>query len=133
MEQGAERLEQAVARCITTSLVTVDPGATLFQASALMAEHGIGLLVVVDDDVVVGVLSERDVVRALADGDDPTTVVVGDRGSAEVVTIDVEASLADALERMLETDVRHLLATDGGGSPAGVLSMRDVMLELAVR
>lgn len=128
-----DRLEQPVERCITTSLVTIEKGGSIVDAAGVLASNGIGLLVVVDGDEVVGVVSERDVVRVLADGVRPEVVQVEDRGSAEVVTIRTDDSLADALERMLEADVRHLLAVDDGGRPAGVLSMRDVMTELAIR
>lgn len=128
-----DRLEQPIVRCMTTEVVSIAGGASLRAAARELAEHGIGLLVIVEDDHVVGVLSERDLVRAVADGRDLDMVHVVDRGSGEVVTVDRAASLADALELMLTHDVRHLVATDGSHRPVGVLSMRDVMTELAVR
>ncbi len=123
--------EQSVTRCMTEAFLTIEQGATLRDAAEALANHDIGMLLVNRGTQLVGVVSERDLVRALADGDDPDVVRLADRATADIVTIDAAASVQDAIALMVGRGIRHLVvATDG--RPAGVLSARDVLSELAV-
>ncbi len=72
------------------------------------------------------VVSERDIVRAVAEGRDLDTTTVADIGSRELVWLDVHNSIGDAAEEMMEDYVRHALIRDEGAL-VGVLSMRDVL------
>jgi CBS domain-containing protein len=75
---------------------------------------------------VIGVVSERDIVRAVAQGLDVDQLTVGDIASRDVVWIDADHDIGDAAEEMMEDYVRHVLVRDERGL-VGVLSMRDVL------
>lgn len=109
-------------------MVSVRVGASLRDAVRLMAEHNIGLLPVLDEGGrPVAVVSERDVIRAVAAGvslDAPVTAVA--RGG-HLVTVDPEANVYEAMEKMRRNGVRHLLVVDKEGRFVGVVSIRDFM------
>lgn len=107
----------------------IRPLAVLTQAAGMMAESGIGLLLVEDGQQrVIGVISERDLTRAIATGVDLTDDRVRDWMTEDVLTMSGEASVRDAAHAMLEADVRHLVVADEGDDwPAGVVSIREVL------
>lgn len=86
---------------------------------------GIGLLVVMDGASVAGVVSERDVVWALAEGADPAEVWVDDVMTGDLVAVEPSTPIADAAQVMRQQQVRHLLVL--GGPTPGVVSLRQVI------
>ena len=110
----------------TEDIVTIAPTATVREAATAIVDRSIGLVVIGPTDGVLGVVSERDIVRAVAQGLDPDTTMVGDIGSRELVWIDADESIGDAAEEMMKDYVRHALVRDENGL-VGVLSMRDVL------
>jgi CBS domain-containing protein len=124
-------LAQPIATCMTDWFVTLPHRESLALAARAMRDRGIGLLLVTDGDELVGVLSERDVVAAVADGDDLTEVQLADRARGEIHTIGATATLQAGVDLMVAAGTRHLVVVDGGGDPVGVLSARDVLSELS--
>lgn len=106
--------------------VTVPPEATLREAAVVMAREEIGAVVVVVEGRVGGVLSERDVVQAVANGDEVDDDRAEDVMAMEVVTASVDDTVAEAAQKMLEGSIRHLPVVDGD-KVAGVVSIRDVL------
>ena len=82
-------------------------------------------MVVKDGDDVAGIITERDVVNAVAEGIDPASVSVGDRMTRELATVDRRTDVADAARLMAERRIRHLPVLDKG-SLAGIISIRDL-------
>lgn len=109
-----------------TDLRTIGTTETLEDAARAFAGEVLGLLVVVEHDRLAGVLSERDVVRSLGEGDDPADTHVFDVMTEDVVTIDVDASVREAIELMLEDEIRHLVVTRLD-EPYGIISARDLL------
>lgn len=109
-----------------TDLRTIGRNETLEEAARTFAGEVLGLLVVVENDHLVGVLSERDVVRSLGEGDDPADTHVFDVMTEDVVTVDVDTSLDDAIQRMLDSEIRHLVVTRLGDH-YGIISARDLL------
>lgn len=109
-----------------TDLRTIGTNETLEQAARAFAGEMLGLLVVVENDHLAGVLSERDVVRSLGEGDDPADTHVFDAMTEDVVTIDVDASVEKAIQLMLDDEIRHLVVTRLG-EPYGIISARDLL------
>ncbi len=109
-------------------LVTVQSKSSIGEATRRMAEFNIGLVVVMDDqDDVAGVLSERDIVRALGNGDtDIHEYSVGDLMKESVVVVSTGDTLVEAVCAMNTHGIRHLVAVDRE-RPVGVLSIRDVL------
>jgi CBS domain-containing protein len=114
------------------ALWTVSPTDSVYKALQIMAEKDIGLLVVMERDKLVGVLSERDGVRrVLLAKKSPESTLVADIMVRDVVTIDADHTFADCLRLMHQHSIRHLPVVDHGQVIA-VVSIRDLLSE-AVR
>jgi CBS domain-containing protein len=110
-------------------LWTVGPNDSALSAMRLMADKHIGLVVVLDNRTIVGVLSERDCVRRLVLAGKPAgTTPVSEIMVRDVVTVDVGKTFADALKLMHERGIRHLPVTEND-VPVGVISVRELMSE----
>jgi CBS domain-containing protein len=115
-----------------TALWTVSPADSVLTALQVMADKDIGLLVVMERDKLVGVLSERDCARrVLLAKKSPESTSVADIMVRNVVTIDAEHTFADCLRLMHQHGIRHLPVVDHG-RVIGVVSIRDLLSE-AVR
>lgn len=109
-------------------VVTVTPDTDVRDLLAVLAEHGIGAVVVSHDGTSVdGIASERDVVRALADrGVAVLSEVITAISTAEVLTVTPETSLEEVMRMMTEHRVRHVpVVVDG--ALAGIVSIGDVV------
>jgi len=107
-------------------VVEVGPGHTLRQAARLMADRNVGAAVVIDPDGAgPGILTERDVLRAVAAGDEPADVLVASHVTTSVVYAEPTWSLDDAARAMVEGGFRHLVVMQGP-DVLGVLSVRDI-------
>ncbi|MCE4619898.1 MAG: CBS domain-containing protein [Desulfurococcales archaeon] len=113
------------------TIVSCKPGATLREASAIMAEKKVGSIIVVDEAMrLLGIFTERDLVRALASGADPDRDRVEDYMTRQVITATPYESLVSASQKMLEHGIRHLPVVDSSGRVIGIISMRDVLRAL---
>lgn len=111
------------------ALWTVGPKDSALSAMRLMADKHIGLVVVMDNQAIVGVLSERDCVRRLVvAGKSPDTTPVAEIMVRNVITADVGKTFAECLKLMHEHGFRHLPITENGVA-IGVISIRDLMGE----
>ena len=111
---------------LTADVVTVAPTASLRETAFTMAQANVGVLVVGTAKHVAALVSERDVVRAVADGVDLDGTTAADVASTELFWIDADDTVGDAAEEMMEDYVRHVLVRDRRGL-VGILSMRDVL------
>lgn len=107
-------------------LAKVRGDATLRDVAAALVQEGIGAVVVVDGDEVHGVLSERDVVAAVAAGTDLDSVSASEVDSRDLIACTPETTVEDAARRLMERYVRHLVVEDESG-PVGVVSARDLL------
>jgi len=108
-------------------VLTVNPGHSLQDAAKAMADRGVGAAVVIDPEQPgPGIVTERDVLQSVAQGQDPTTERVADHLSPELTFASPEWSLERAAEAMVRGGFRHLVVVDGG-KMVGVLSMRDIV------
>jgi CBS domain-containing protein len=108
-----------------TELVTAAADETVAHAAGSMARNEVGAVLVIEEERLVGVLSERDVVaRIVAEGSDPAQVRVVDAATADVVAVDVGASVRECAELLRAKGIRHLPVLRDG-KPVGVLSSRD--------
>ncbi|MBN2623404.1 MAG: CBS domain-containing protein [Acidimicrobiales bacterium] len=107
-------------------VIRVGADATLHEVADLLVEAGIGALVVGGVDRATGIVSERDVVAALAARRDPETTRAGDIARSTLVWCDAEATIAEVAERMMERYVRHVLLEEDGRL-VGIVSARDLL------
>lgn len=106
-------------------VAAVDGDDTMARAAEALAADELGALAVLEHGALVGVLSERDVVRLVATGAALDRTRVGDVMSVDLVTVQADAPLSEAAELMREAAVRHLPVLDGE-KVAGFLSIRDL-------
>lgn len=112
---------------MTNEVLTVGPAHTLRQAAAAMLERRVGAAVVVDPEAPgPGVITERDILRAVGSGQDPDQERVADFLTAELTFADPDWSLERAAATMVRGGFRHLVVVDRG-EMAGILSMRDIV------
>jgi CBS domain-containing protein len=107
-------------------VIRVAADADLNQVADALVDAGIGALIVGDADRATGIVSERDVVGALAQRRDPATTRAGDIANTTLVWCDAEATVAEVAERMMERYVRHVLVEDEGRL-VGIVSARDLL------
>lgn len=115
-------------RIARTPLVTVSLSATVMQAVQTMDQDSIGAVGITEDDVLVGIFSERDLMlRVVSKKLDPGTTHVRDVMTSPVETISRDSTADDALKLMLEKHIRHLPIVDRDGRLAGMISMRSLL------
>lgn len=114
-----------VADIMTTTLCTVDPEATVGEAATLMGERHVGSVIVLKGGRLVGILTERDVVRALSNSHDAPQRPVVEWMSKDPSTVSPETLVRDALRTMVDAGFRHLPIVDGD-TVVGLVSIRDL-------
>jgi CBS domain-containing protein len=119
-----------VARILATKgkgVITARPELTVREAIALLAEHNIGALVIVDEAYKpVGILSERDITRQLAKTEDVLSQSISDIMTKDVITGMPQDDLKSVANTMTERRFRHLPITEKGVL-CGIISIGDVV------
>lgn len=111
----------------TADVVQVEPNQSLRSAARVMAEHGTGSTVVQMGGQLVGILTERDVLRAVAEGMDLDRTPVEELMTQDVVTVGPDWEVYEATAEMAARHIRHLVVRTEE-RVVGVLSVRDVLL-----
>jgi CBS domain-containing protein len=120
-----------LADLMNTNVLSVPPDTTLAEAAHRMVDHDTGAACVTEGDQLIGVISERDLLRVLARGFDPD-LTVRDRMIANVLTASSATGLPEAMAIMVDGHFRHLPVVDHG-RVIGMVSMRDLMAWAALR
>jgi CBS domain-containing protein len=106
---------------------TVKAGDSVVEAAKLMRGEDAGLAPIVDGDRLVGVITDRDIaIRVVAEGRDPQSTKVEEVASENVVTIDPQQDLDEALRLMAEHQLRRLPVVEEDGKLVGIVSQADV-------
>jgi CBS domain-containing protein len=106
--------------CLTTEQ-------TVRDAAAVLSENGIGAAPVLAGERLVGIFSERDILRrVVAAGRDAGAMRVAEAMTHDPRTVSTTTSLVEALALMIEGNFRHLPVVDGDGRVIAMLSMRDI-------
>jgi CBS domain-containing protein len=114
---------------MTQNPVTVQTTDSVMAAARSMRDGNIGDVVVVERGQIQGILTDRDiVVRALAEGRDPTSTTVGEICSRELTTLSPSDSVNEAVKIMRDKAIRRLPVVDGG-RPVGIVSLGDLAVE----
>ena len=108
------------------AVITMPPDSTLLAVADELAGDQVGLVVLGSMNSVEGVISERDVVRGVADACDPTITPAGDLASTKVVWCAASATVREVAELMMEEYVRHVLVEEDGRL-IGIVSARDLL------
>ena len=110
---------------MNTRLVTTTPDATVAAAAAAMVEAGVGSAVVMQGSFLSGIVTERDVLRAAASGEDLQRAAVSEWMTADPQAAGPDASAEDAAQIMLLNGFRHLPVVDGR-AVCGIVTLRDL-------
>lgn len=118
--------DDRVERLVSGPPIEVNADDTLVRVAELMAEDSIGLVVVRGGEPLAGVVSERDIVVAVAEGVDLDADRAGDLMTLQTMSVEADRPVSEAARMMVDGGVRHLPVTNGD-RVVGVLSMRDVL------
>ena len=111
---------------MTGPVVAVAPEDTLGEAAERMAEHGVGSSIVLDGGRLIGILTERDLLKAVAGRVHTSEARVREWMTQDPVTASESTSVDEAMRTMLEQGFRHLPVVEGGRT-IGVVSLRELM------
>ncbi|MEW9491351.1 MAG: CBS domain-containing protein [Candidatus Aramenus sulfurataquae] len=115
---------------VTRAPISIDGNSSIVDACRLMKKESVGSLLVLIDSVARGIVTERDVVYAIADGV-PLTEKVLSIMSSNLVTVDSTTDVSDVALIMTSRKIRHLAVVEGG-KIIGVISLRDVARALGL-
>jgi CBS domain-containing protein len=110
---------------MTRSILTVDPATTVAEAATIMGERRAGSALVMEGDRLLGIFTERDIVKALGQHFDAAGHPVSEWMTPDPSTVPADTPAGDALRTMLDRGFRHLPVVEGD-AVVGVVSMRDL-------
>ncbi|HEX4437892.1 MAG TPA: CBS domain-containing protein [Solirubrobacteraceae bacterium] len=112
---------------MSETVLTVGPGHSLRAVARLMSERRVGAAVVMDPEGHgPGIITERDILVAVGNGQEPDEETVAEHLTRDVVYAAPDWSLEEAAAAMVQGSFRHLIVLDGGET-VGILSVRDVV------
>jgi len=120
-------LLRPIREIMTEKLITIQANTTLLDAAKLMHMHKIGGLAVVDEDRLVGIITESDLTRTTALGANPRVTPVREFMSNPVITCSPTTSISEVVRKMCENHIRHILVVDDMSKPIGIVSSRDLI------
>ena len=119
-----------VGQVVKRKAVIVKPEDTIERVARILSRHKVGSAVVVGDEEIVGVITDRDILdKVVAKGRDPKTVKVREVMTKNPVTIEDDYDISDAIDKMMEKGIRRLLVTRLG-RPLGFVTAADLLAAL---
>jgi CBS domain-containing protein len=112
------------------ALLSVDPETTLAEVARKMRKDDSDSVAVMSEGRLVGIITERDLVRAIADGVDPQQARADVVMTADPATVDADDDVAVVAVKMVTLGVRHLPVVNKAGKPVGVVSARNLVAML---
>jgi CBS domain-containing protein len=120
-------MAKTIREVMTSKLCSIDTDKSVAYAAKMMRDEDVGIAPIVEGDRLVGVLTDRDIaVRVVAEGRDPDEVKVTEVASRDVVTLDPQQDLDEALRLMARHQVRRLPVVEEDGRLVGVVAQADV-------
>jgi len=127
MELARNLRVESVCRLRPTPPLQVAPEQTVADAVALMRRHRVGCVLVCSGGRVVGIFTERDLMRRVLAAGQPLSLNIGDCMTPDPVVVAPKESIRAAVRRMEEGGYRHLPVVDDAGRPVGVLSVKRIV------
>jgi CBS domain-containing protein len=120
-------MPQNIRDVMTSNPCTIDADKSVAYAAKMMQQEEVGLAPIVEDDKLIGMLTDRDIAtRVAAQGRDPDQVKVRDVASKQLITIDPQQDLSEALRMMAKHQVRRLPVVQEDGRLVGVVAQADI-------
>lgn len=111
---------------VADTVSRIGPEASVSELARALTEEEVGILAVLDGEDVRGVVSERDLVHAIAAGRDPATTTVAEIARTDLVWCDASATVAEVAQEMMDRYIRHVLVEEDGRLVA-IVSARDLL------
>lgn len=108
-------------------VIAINPDISIREASKVMSQHNIGSLLVLEDEKLVGILTERDVLNLVAKGENLDEVKVKDVMSRDVITIESDKKIEDAVDLMLKHKIKKLPVMESG-KIVGIITTSDIIV-----
>jgi CBS domain-containing protein len=122
-------MAKSIRDLMTSNPRTLESGSTVVEAARLMRDEDAGIVPVVEGKKLVGTVTDRDIaLRVVAEGKAPESTTVGEIASRELVTIDPQQDLDEALRLMARHQVRRLPVVEEDGKLVGIVAQADVAL-----
>jgi CBS domain-containing protein len=120
-------MAESIRDIMTPNPRSVESGGSVVDAARIMRDEDVGIVPVVEGDRLVGTVTDRDIaIRVVAEGRNPESTNVGEVASRELVTIDPQQDLGEALRLMARHQVRRLPVVEEDGKLVGVVAQADV-------
>jgi CBS domain-containing protein len=120
-------MSQRIREIMTSNPSTVELDKTVVDAARIMKQEDAGVVPVTQNGRLTGMVTDRDIaIRVVAEGKDPKSTAVREVASSNLVTIDPEQDLDEALRLMAQHQVRRLPVVEEGGRLVGVVAQADV-------
>jgi CBS domain-containing protein len=118
---------QSIRDIMTTNPRTVEPSTPIFEAARIMRDDDIGSLPITEGNQLFGTITDRDItIRAIAEGRDPQGTTVQEIASRDLITVDPQQDLDEALRLMAQHQVRRLPVVEEDGRLVGIVAQADV-------
>ena len=111
-------------------LLTVEPSSSLRRVAKVMSDRSVGCAIAIEKESVAGIITERDILHAIAREQNIDETTVGDVMTREVVSGESGWDLLKAVKTLIDGGFRHLLVMDMD-EPVGIVSLRDLMDSMA--
>jgi CBS domain-containing protein len=122
-------MAEGIRELMTANPKSLENTSTVVEAARLMREEDAGIVPVVEGEKLVGTVTDRDIaLRVVAEGRSPESTTVGEIASRELVTIDPQQDIDEALRLMARHQVRRLPVVEEDGRLVGIVAQRDIAL-----
>jgi CBS domain-containing protein len=120
-------MAEGIRDVMTANPRSLESGSNAVDAARLMRDVDVGIVPVVEGDKLIGTVTDRDIaIRVVAEGKDPAKTTVGEIASRELVTIDPQQDLDEALRLMARHQVRRLPVVEEDGKLVGIVAQKDI-------
>jgi CBS domain-containing protein len=118
---------KSVQELMTSNPCSIDSDKSVAYAAKMMRDENVGLAPIVEGNRLIGTITDRDIaIRAVAEGKDPESTNVTEIASTELVTVEPQQELDEALRLMGKHQVRRLPVVEEGGRLVGIVAQADV-------
>jgi len=118
---------KSIGDLMTSNPCSIDADKPVSYAAKMLRDEDVGVAPIVEGDKLIGMLTDRDIaIRVVAEGKDPEQTTVRDIASKDVVTIDPQQDLDEALRLMAQHQVRRLPVVEEDGKLVGVVAQADI-------
>lgn len=118
---------QSIQEIMTSNPSTIEPNQSVVEAARIMKQEDAGVIPVTENGRLTGMVTDRDIaIRVVAEGKDPQSTTVGEVASTNLVTLDPQQDLDEALRLMAQHQVRRLPVVEEDGRLVGVVAQADI-------